>query len=106
MIYQKIKEIRLLKKLTVAFLSSELKISIANYNDIESGLVDLKLSKIFRIAHILGISSFELFDASVFKFSVPSLALGADFVYLPFSEVCAMRYILKLKEENEILGRY
>lgn len=106
MIYYKIKELRLLNKLNVAFLASELQISISKYNAIESGLVDLKLSKIFRIAEILGVSAFELFDSSEFKFSNSSSAFFTELGYIPFSDSCVKRYIFKLKQENKILGGY
>jgi transcriptional regulator with XRE-family HTH domain len=61
MIYYKIKEIRTLKKLSVQFLALELQVSLGNYIAIENGETDIKMSKLFRIAEILGVLVNDLF---------------------------------------------
>ena len=63
MFYAKIKEIRVLKKITEGVMASELKINMAYYIAIESGAIDLELSLIFKIIEILGITPSDLFDS-------------------------------------------
>jgi len=64
MIYFKIKELRESKNITIEEMAANLKISVSKYNAIESGSVDLKLSKIFSIAEKLGVDTRDLFYGS------------------------------------------
>ncbi|RTZ01918.1 XRE family transcriptional regulator [Flavobacterium sp. GSP27] len=66
MIYKKIKEIRLFKNVTVDFAASELEVSISDYLAIENGTVDMKLSKIFKLAVIFNVCAYEFFDDTEF----------------------------------------
>lgn len=64
MLYAKIEEIRVLKKITLGVMASELKVSLRYYIAIEAGEIDLKLSMLFRIVEILDICPCDLFDAT------------------------------------------
>lgn len=64
MFYAKIEEIRVLKKITLGVMASELKVSLRYYIAIEAGEIDLKLSILFRIVEILDICPYDLFDAT------------------------------------------
>ncbi len=99
MIYYKIKTTRLAKKLSAAFVASELQMSILTYKAIERGEVDLKLSKIFRIAEIFGVFAFELFDNTDLIIS-DSSTIKVTEGYSSFSDVYVNRYLLQLKAEN------
>jgi transcriptional regulator with XRE-family HTH domain len=109
MIYYKIKGIRKFKNLTVGFLASELQIPVANYIAIENGEVDLKISKLFLIAEILGVFAYDLFyctemkDAENEPFNLYTVK-RKDLNYIPFSDSVEELYIVKLKEENRRLN--
>jgi len=109
MIYYKIKGIRKFKNLSVGFVASELQIPVAKYIAIENGEVDLKLSKLFLIAEILGVYPYDLFYCTEMKsaekesFSLLDSNKSEIISYIPFSDASAKRYILKLKAENKIL---
>lgn len=110
MIYYKIKGIRKFKNLTVGFLASELQIPVANYIAIENGEVDLKISKLFLIAEILGVFAYDLFYCTEMKdtqnepFNLYSTVKRKGFDYIPFSDAVEELYIVKLKEENRRLN--
>ncbi len=57
----KIKEIREQSNLSKEYVAIQMEITINDYNKIEKGKVDLKLSKLDRLVKILGIKKSELF---------------------------------------------
>ena len=57
----KIKEIREQSNLSKEYVAIQMEITIYDYNKIEKGKVDLKLSKLDRLVKILGIKKSELF---------------------------------------------
>lgn len=67
-IAKNIKIIREMKDLTRDFVAGEMEMSTSGYGKIERGEIDLTISKISRIAGILGISVTDLlfFDVSLF----------------------------------------
>ncbi|MES2576259.1 MAG: helix-turn-helix transcriptional regulator [Bacteroidota bacterium] len=63
-----IRIIREMKNLTRDFVAAEMDMSTSGYGKIERGEIDLTISKIARIASILGVSISDLlfFDVSLF----------------------------------------
>ncbi len=57
----KIREIREQRKLSKEYVSIQLEISVNDYNKIEKGKVDLKLSKLDKLVKILGTKKSEIF---------------------------------------------
>lgn len=58
----KIKEYRLQNNHTPEYIAIQMEISVKNYENIEKGIVDLKLSKLDRLAKILGTKKSEIFQ--------------------------------------------
>lgn len=67
-VYKNIKKIRELKNLTRDYVAAELKMSTSGYGKIERGEVDLTVSKLKKIAEVLGVSVEFIFrfDISMF----------------------------------------
>jgi transcriptional regulator with XRE-family HTH domain len=107
MIYNKITQIREFKNITIEAMAFELEISVSVYAKIENGAVDLKLSKVFKIAKFLGVSVFDLFESSEFilkediQFIQDSTNQKTDIS----STSCAEQYILNLKAQNQKLNQ-
>jgi transcriptional regulator with XRE-family HTH domain len=59
--YLKIKEYRLQNNHTPEYVAIQMEISVKKYENIEKGIVDLKLSKLDRLVKILGIKKSEIF---------------------------------------------
>lgn len=59
--YLKIKEYRLQNNHTPEYVAIQMEISIKKYENIEKGIVDLKLSKLDKLVKILGIKKSEIF---------------------------------------------
>lgn len=59
--YLKIKKYRLQNNHTAEYVAIQMEISVKNYENIEKGIVDLKLSKLDRLVKILGIKKSEIF---------------------------------------------
>lgn len=59
--YLKIKEYRLQNNYTPEYIAIQMEISLKNYENIEKGIVDLKLSKLDKLVKILGIKKSEIF---------------------------------------------
>jgi len=59
--YLKIKECRLQNNHTPEYIAIQMEISVKNYENIEKGIVDLKLSKLDTLVKILGIKKSEIF---------------------------------------------
>lgn len=57
----KIKEIREQSNLSKEYVAIQMEITISDYNKIEKGKVDLKLSKLDRLVKILGTKKSEIF---------------------------------------------
>ena len=57
----KIREIREKSKLSKEYVAIQMEISINDYNKIEIGKVDLKLSKLDKLVKILGTKKSEIF---------------------------------------------
>lgn len=57
----KIKEIREQSNLSKEYVAIQMEISINDYNKIENGKVNLKLSKLDRLVKILGTKKSEIF---------------------------------------------
>jgi transcriptional regulator with XRE-family HTH domain len=60
--YLKIKEYRLQNNHSPEYVAIQMEISVKKYKNIEKGIVDLKLSKLDRLAKILGIKESEIFS--------------------------------------------
>jgi transcriptional regulator with XRE-family HTH domain len=87
-----IRIIREMKNLTRDFVAGEMDMSTSGYGKIERGEVDLTISKISRIAAILGVSISDLlfFDVSLFFTKAKSEKLNSDDV-INDSEVKVMK---------------
>ncbi|OXA88987.1 helix-turn-helix domain-containing protein [Flavobacterium hercynium] len=59
--YLKIKEYRLQNNQSPEYVAIQMEISIKNYEKIEKGMVDLKLSKLDRLVKIIGIKESQVF---------------------------------------------
>ncbi|NDP28539.1 MAG: helix-turn-helix transcriptional regulator [Flavobacterium sp.] len=59
--YSKIREYRIQNNHTPEYIAIQMEISVKNYENIEKGIVDLKLSKLDRLVKILGIKKSEIF---------------------------------------------
>ena len=59
--YLKIKEYRIQNNHTPEYVAIQMEMSIKKYENIEKGIVDLKLSKLDRLVKILGIKKSEIF---------------------------------------------
>lgn len=60
-IYVKIKEHREKKAHTTDYVATQMEMSVNMYLKIESGNVDLKISKLDKLAKILGVKKSEIF---------------------------------------------
>lgn len=67
-VYKNIKKIRELKNLTREYVADELKMSTSGYGKIERGEVDLTISKLVKIAKVLGVSIEFIFKFDVSAF--------------------------------------
>lgn len=101
-----IKKFRELKNITREQMASDLEMSLSGYSKIERGDTDLTISKIERIAEVLGIDIGQLlsFDASqIFNISnnntVQGIGAKADHMYFHGDEY-REKYIKILEEEN------
>ncbi len=56
-----IRKIREKKKLSKEYIAIEMEISLNEYNKIETGQVDLKLSKLSKLVKALRIENYDLF---------------------------------------------
>lgn len=61
MLIAKIKDIREQNNLSKEYVAIQMEISVKDYNKIEMGLKDLKLSKLDKLLKILGVRQSELF---------------------------------------------
>jgi transcriptional regulator with XRE-family HTH domain len=59
--YLKIKEYRLQNNHSPEYVAIQMEISIKNYEKIENGMIDLKLSKLDRLVKIIGIKKSQVF---------------------------------------------
>jgi transcriptional regulator with XRE-family HTH domain len=111
MIYYKIRKIRQLINLTVDYMAEELELSVRTYIAIENGEVDVKLSKLFTIAEILGITIRDLFCFTEIKLRTNEPYNLYDYTgektlkYTSFSDKYVDRYILRLEIQNKILAK-
>ena len=101
-----IKKFRELKDITRDQLASQLNMSLSNYSKIERGEIDLTISRIEQIAHILEIDIAQLlnFDASqIFNIShnrvVKGLGAKAENMYFSGDDY-KEKYIALLEAEN------
>jgi transcriptional regulator with XRE-family HTH domain len=62
MLYSNIKVFREKNKMSAEYVAIQMDISIRDYEKIENGIVDLKLSKLSKVAKILGVKKSELFN--------------------------------------------
>lgn len=110
-IFVNIKKFRELKSITRETMAAELGMSLSGYSKLERGEVDITLSKLGRIAQILGVSLEQLlnFDASqIFNVSnnqqVQGLGSQADTINF-FGDDYKEKYIKMLEKEIERLLR-
>lgn len=110
-VFHNIKKFRELKSLTRETMASELEMSLSGYSKLERGEVDITLSKIFKIAKILGVSAEQLlnFDASqIFNVSnnqqVQGLGSQAEIINF-YGDDYKEKYIKILERENDRLRK-
>jgi transcriptional regulator with XRE-family HTH domain len=107
-----IKKFRELKNITRETISSELNMSLSGYSKIERNEVDLTISKVQKIAEVLGVDLSQIlnFDASqIFNVSGNKFIqglVGAKAESMNFySDEYKDKYIKMLEEENERLKK-
>jgi transcriptional regulator with XRE-family HTH domain len=106
-----IKKFRELKNITRETLSSKLNMSLSGYSKIERNEVDLTISKVQKIAEVLGVDLSQIlnFDASqIFNVSNNNSVqgLGAKAENMHFhSDDYKNKYIKMLEGENERLKK-
>lgn len=104
-----IKKFRELKNITRETLAAELDMSVSGYSKVERGEIDLTISRIEKIAQIIGVDMSQIlnFDATqIFNVSNNKLVqgLGAKAEHITFSgDEYKEKYIKVLEEENERL---
>ena len=104
-----IKKFRELKNITREIMSAELSMSLSGYSKIERNEVDLTISKVQKIAEVLGVDLSQIlnFDASqIFNVSNNNMVqgLGAETIHF-HSDDYKVKYIKMLEEENERLKK-
>jgi len=62
MLIPQIKNLRLQNNFSTEYVAIQMEISESNYNKIENGTIDLKLSKLDKLVKILGVKRSELFN--------------------------------------------
>ncbi|MCC9065294.1 helix-turn-helix domain-containing protein [Flavobacterium piscisymbiosum] len=105
-----IKKFRELKDITREAIASDLGMSVSNYSKIERGEIDLTLSRIEKIAQILGVDLSQIlnFDTSqIFNVAHIDLSQGlgakAENMYFNTADEYKEKYIKLLEAENERL---
>jgi transcriptional regulator with XRE-family HTH domain len=58
----KIKEFRIQNNHTPEYVAIQMEISVKNYEKIENGIIDLKLSKLDQLVKILGVKKSQIFQ--------------------------------------------
>lgn len=106
-----IKKFRELKNITREQMAADLEMSLSGYSKIERGNTDLTISKIQKIAEVLGVDISQLlnFDAShIFNISnnqtVQGIGAKAENMYFHGDEY-REKYIKILEAENERLRK-
>src|SRR5689334_11226582 len=106
-----IKKFRELKDITREQIASDLDMSLSGYSKIERGEIDLTISRMEKIAELLGVDVSQLlnFDASqIFNVSnnksVQGLAAKAENMHF-HGDSYAEKYIRILETENERLKK-
>ncbi|MFN5372626.1 MAG: helix-turn-helix domain-containing protein [Bacteroidia bacterium] len=106
-----IKRFRELKNITRESMADQLQMSLSGYSKIERNEVDLSISKVQKIAEVLGVDISQIlnFDASqVFNVSNNHLVqgLGAKAEHMNFySDEYKDKYIKMLEDENRRLKK-
>lgn len=105
---ENIKKFRELKDITRENIASRLDMSVSGFSKIERGEIDLTLSKLDKIAKVLGVSPSQIlsFDATnIFNVSNNNqVGLGTDKATINnVSNEHTEKYIKKLEEEIERL---
>lgn len=110
-VYNNIKKFRELKSLTREWMANELGISVSGYSKLERGEVDVTISKVYKIAEVLGVSVEQLlnFDASqIFNVShnqqVQGFGSQADVINF-YGDDYKEKYIKMLEVEVERLKK-
>ncbi|WP_281224915.1 helix-turn-helix domain-containing protein [Flavobacterium aquiphilum] len=65
LLYSKIKKYREDNNLTQEYVAIQMEISLKEYQKIENGKVDIKLSKLDKLVKILGIKKSEVFKRDI-----------------------------------------
>jgi transcriptional regulator with XRE-family HTH domain len=109
MVYSNIKRLRELKAITREAIAADLGMGVSGYSKLERGEVDITLSKVYKIAEILGVSLEQLlnFDATqIFNISnnaqVRELGAQSDTMKL-YGDDYKEKYIKMLEAEVERL---
>lgn len=106
---ENIKKFRELKGITREVIASELVMSVSGFSKIERGEIDLTLTKLDKIATVIGVSASQIlnFDATtIFNVSNNKTvnSIGTDNNITNHNEDSnTEKYILKLEEEIERL---
>lgn len=104
-----IKKFRELKNITREHMAAELEMSLSGYSKIERGEIDLTISRLYKIAEVIGVDVSKIleFDVSqVFNVSnnklVQGLGAKAENMYFTGDDY-KEKYIKVLEDENERL---
>jgi len=107
-----IKQMRELRNLTQAHIAEALNMSVASYSKLESGQTEITLSKIEKIAEVLGVelSTILNFDSSqILNFTLDQKEsigpMGYAFKPKNFSDTGLKELVEQLKSENEYLRK-
>lgn len=103
---ENIKRLRELKKITREFMAAELEMSLSGYSKIERDEVDLTISRVYKIAEILGVDVSQIlnFDVSqIFNISnhgsvVQGIGAKAENMHFHADDYMA-KYVKMLEEE-------
>ncbi len=103
-----IKKFRELKNLTRDEMADKLDMSLSGYSKLERGIVDLSVTKLYKVAEILEVSVSQIlnFDASqIFNVSNNQVVNGVEIKeqHHHYQDEYKDKYIKKLEEEVERL---
>lgn len=104
-LYEKIKEIRVDKKLSQSFLAHELNLDPAQYSRRESGEIDFKPKEIIILSKKLETPISKLFGEETSVFNNVDQKGGTFGQYITTSEKLIEQFELRLKEKDDMIAQ-
>lgn len=102
---ENIEHIRLLKRKAIKEVASSINLSGSGYRNIERGITDISVSKLFQIAAILGVQPVQLLELDLQQFARNEEQEKLTSKYLKQLEDNYRTRIQQYKEENGFLKK-